>query len=131
MKIHIINCSKSSILFNRKSKCLEMTYPANTWFHKIWIECKSSMPEIILDETEVWHKIISPITERVFVWAKVGVNVVSLYLPLPLESDEELLDAKTSGPWRKFESRYRIDAADKIPKAIELIKRAYTLDQLL
>jgi len=108
-----------------------MTYPTNAWFNKILAECSSSIPEIIIDETEVWHKIISPTTDRVFVWIKVGVKVISLYLPLPLESDEELLDAKTSGSWGKYESRYRIDTPEQIPKAIELIKRAYKHDQLL
>ena len=106
-------------------------YPANTWFNTIWAECAISIPNIIIDETEVWHKMISPATDRVFVWIKVGVNVISLYLPLPLESGEELLDAKTSGSWRKFESRYRIDTPEKIPRAIQFIKMAYKHDQLL
>ena len=108
-----------------------MTYPANTWLKQIWDECKRSIPEIEMGETDVWNKLISPTTNRVFVWIKVGINVISLYLPLPLESDEELLDAKTSGSWRKFESRYRIDTPRKIPKAIELITRAYKHDQVL
>ena len=107
-----------------------MTYPANSWLKQILNESKKSIPGLIIEETEVWTKLTSPTTERVFVWVKAGINVISLYLPLPLESDEEFLDAKTSGSWRKFESRYRIDTSQKIAKAIQLIEKAYKIDLL-
>lgn len=107
------------------------TFPADNWLKEILNECRKSIQELEIGETEIWTKLISPKTDRVFVWIKVGIAVISLYLPLPLESDAELLDAKTSGSWRKFESRYRIDTPTKIPKAIELITKAYTHDRYL
>ena len=106
-----------------------MSYPAHVWFDKIWKECEELIPEIKIGETEKWFKLFSLKTNRVFVWLKVGKNVISLYLPIPLDMDRDLLPAKTSGSWGKFESRYRLDALEKIPKAIDLILKAYKYDQ--
>ena len=96
------------------------------WLEYIRVSVSEEIPSAIYSEKKYWGKFESSKTERVFVWAMVGKNIITLYMGLDPNTEPDV--ERGSSQWPRFKSVFRIDSEGKLDRAIEIITQAYNYD---